>query len=92
MTDDADDLVAFEAADLRAALRTVLVEQWRAAGQRQARATEPVILLVDEAQPEADDRVVVDVADVKAAMATALAQTVGREVRNALNRITGRVD
>lgn len=91
--DDGDQLVAFEEADLRAALHTVLGEQLRAVGRRQARAPEPVVFLVDDEEPpEADDRVIVDVADVKAAMGLALAAVVGREVRAALTRLTGRVD
>ena len=51
-----------------------------------------MFLVADEDPPDADDRVVVDAADVKAAMGIALAAVVGREVKAALNRLTGRVD
>ena len=55
-----------------------------------ARAPEPIVFVLDdEAPPVADDLVVVHPEDVKAAMGLALAAVVGREVKAALNRLTG---
>jgi HK97 family phage prohead protease len=89
---DGDQLVAFEPEDLRAALGIVLAKQLRAVGRRQARAEPVVFVVTDEDPPAVDDRVIVDVADVQWAVATALGQAVSREVKAALNRLTGKVD
>jgi hypothetical protein len=94
--DPADDLVAFEPRDLADALRAVVADRARNEVRRRSRELfgvappDDAVLVLDDGRP--DDTVLVDEADLRAAWAAALGQVVGREVRSAVNRLTGRVD
>jgi hypothetical protein len=97
--DPADNLVAFEPRDLADALRAVVADQVRREVQRRSRELVGVrvpddgaVLVLDDGSPGAADEFIVDPDDIKTAMAEVIAAAVGRELRQQLNHLTGRID
>jgi HK97 family phage prohead protease len=98
VVDDSDERVFVDERTLAEARAAVLGRQVRAEVRRQARGLfgvappDDAVLVLDDGQPGADDAFVVDERDIQAAMAHVIATTVGRELRQQLNALRGRVD
>ena len=95
--DDGDQLVTVDEHVLADAMHTVIAQRAREATRRAAvgllgvsSREDEAVLVLDDGEP--NELFVVDEHEIKQAMATVISQCVGRELRAALNHLTGRID